>query len=535
MIIKKPYAFMIKHFRTIHVILTILVMYLISKTHAIFTFFNDYANNGYYTYSNNLTGKYINFYMFASIIFIILISAFVYLLMRWKKKSRVLYVSMVVFYFALFIGYLVYFNALNNLAFTELNVRSVRAYRDIILMLYAPQYVFLIFGIIRSIGFDIKKFDFKKDLEDLDIAEEDAEEIEVTLGSNDYKVKRFIRKTIREFKYYVVENKFFFSIICSVVVLVIGFLVYLNVSVYSKTYYQDDTFNVDGVNFKVNSSYITDVDLSGKVIRSDMRYVVIKVELKNTNQNRTALQAKDIKLSLDSNDYYPIYSYVNSFLDMGEGYVKDSVLYPNETYNYLLVYEVPADLTYSSSKLRLMQDVNVEKGEIKASYKNVVLDIKEMLNTKESKSYSIGEAISLEETTLNKSEVLVNSFELGDTFKENYTYTIGGKTYNGVKMIDASLLNRGSRTIMKLNMEVTLDDGLYINKYIKSNSDFISYFAKINYIYEGVQKSVDVTMADVGKVKTNNVYIEVPSELKHSTNINLVLNIRNKEIVINLY
>ena len=102
------------------------------------------------------------------------------------------------------------------------------------------------------------------------------------------------------------ENKFFFSVICSVVVLVIGFLVYLNVSVYSKTYYQDDTFNVDGVNFKVNSSYITDVDLSGKVIRSDMRYVVIKVELKNTNQNRTALQAKDIKLSLDSNDYYPI-------------------------------------------------------------------------------------------------------------------------------------------------------------------------------------------------------------------------------------
>ena len=123
MIIKKPYAFMIKHFRTIHVILTILVMYLISKTHAIFTFFNDYANNGYYTYSNNLTGKYINFYMFASIIFIILISAFVYLLMRWKKKSRVLYVSMVVFYFALFIGYLVYFNALCSTV-CILNIRN---------------------------------------------------------------------------------------------------------------------------------------------------------------------------------------------------------------------------------------------------------------------------------------------------------------------------------------------------------------------------------------------------------------------------
>ena len=101
-------------------------------------------------------------------------------------------------------------------------------------------------------------------------------------------------------------------------------------------------------------------------------------------------------------------------------------------------------------------------------------------------------------------------------------------------MINASLLNSGSRTIMKLNMEVTLDESLYINKYIKSNSDFISYFAKIKYNYEGIEKTVNITMADVGKINTNNVYIEVPRELKQSTTIKLVLNIRNKEILINL-
>lgn len=534
MIIKKPYAFMIKHFRTIHVVLTILIMYLLAKTNSLFTFFNDYANNGYYTYANDLTGKFFNFYMFLSIIVIILISAFIYLLMRWKKKSRVLYVSIVIFYFALFVGYLVYFNALSNLPFNEMNVRTVRAYRDIILMLYAPQYIFLIFGVIRSIGFDIKKFDFKKDLEDLDIAEEDAEEIEVSLGKNDYKIKRFIRKTIREFKYYVVENKFFFSVICSIVVLVIAFLVYLNVSVYSKTYYESDIFNINGVNFKVNNSYITDTDLSGKTIRDNKRYVVVGVELKNTNTNRTSLETKSISLLLDNNEYFPNYSLINSFLDYGELYVKNGVLLPNETYNYLLTFEVPSDLTYNNSTLRLMQDVNVTNGEIKSSYKSVVLNIKEELE-KEDNTYTLGEAIDLSNSTLNKSEVLINQYQLGDTFKEDYTYTVGGNTYNGVKMINASLLNRGNRTIMKLNMELTLDKDLYINKYIKTNSDFISYFASIDYIHEGINKSTSITLADTGKLTTKNVYIEVPSELKESTSINLVLTIRNKKYVINLY
>ena len=85
MIIKKPYAFMIKHFRLIHVILSLLMVFLISKTSSIVSFFNEYVKNGYYTLNS---GSYINFYMFISIILIIVISAFVYLLMKWKNKSR---------------------------------------------------------------------------------------------------------------------------------------------------------------------------------------------------------------------------------------------------------------------------------------------------------------------------------------------------------------------------------------------------------------------------------------------------------------
>ena len=87
---------------------------------------------------------------------------------------------------------------------------------------------------------------------------------------------------------------------------------------------------------------------------------------------------------------------------------------------------------------------------------------------------------------------------------------------------------------MKLTLDKKIDQSLYINKYLKTNSDFIKYFGNISYNIDGYVKNPVINVISLD-INTNNVYIEVPSELKHSTSINLVLNIRNKEIVINLY
>lgn len=63
---------MIEHFRLIHLILVVLLSFLAYKTNAIFTFFSDYAKNGYYSYTNNLVSSYVNLYMFIGIILIYL-------------------------------------------------------------------------------------------------------------------------------------------------------------------------------------------------------------------------------------------------------------------------------------------------------------------------------------------------------------------------------------------------------------------------------------------------------------------------------
>ena len=48
MIVKKPYAFLIKHFRIIHGILFVLLGYIMLKSADISSFFSDYASKQYF-------------------------------------------------------------------------------------------------------------------------------------------------------------------------------------------------------------------------------------------------------------------------------------------------------------------------------------------------------------------------------------------------------------------------------------------------------------------------------------------------------
>lgn len=533
MIIRKPYAFLIKHFRMIHLILSVLLVFLATKTHAIFTFFNNYVKNGYYAFSNNLSSRYINFYMFIAIVLVIVVTSFVYLLMKWKQKKRVFYISICLFYFLLFIVYLVYFNVFQTILNSSLGVRAIRAYRDIIAIVYVPQYIFVAFSIVRAIGFDIKKFDFKKDLEELDIAEEDQEEIEVTFGQNSYKYKRKARRIFREIKYYALENKFFFGAICSTVLLVFIFFVYVNLSVFGKKFKESDFINIDGVIFRVEDSYVSNVDLRGNVIRDKYKYVIVKLSMDNTNTGRINLNTDELSLMLDDDYFYPVYTKVDYFRDFGEGYYKNT-LYPGEKYEYLLIYQVPRSIKLDDAIFRLMDNVSLIRGEISAKYKDVKLNIENYMNKLDVETYNLGDAISLEKSTLLNSEFLIDSFDIKDQFVENYIYTVGGKTYNGQKYIMADTLGKDIRTMMKINMELDIVEDLYISKFLTTNSNFISTFGSIVYVINDVEKVANIKVKSYDNVNTKNVYIEVPNEIKNASSIKLKINVRNAEYVINL-
>ena len=125
--------------------------------------------------------------------------------MNKKKKPIKLYIFSIIYYVILIISMLFIYNVINTLYEATLTQKLSRFYRDIFFILNLPHYYFLVMYIIRGIGFDIKKFNFSKDLQELEINAEDNEEFEFVLGTEGYLVKRKIHRIYREIIYYYKE------------------------------------------------------------------------------------------------------------------------------------------------------------------------------------------------------------------------------------------------------------------------------------------------------------------------------------------
>jgi len=216
MILKKPFAFIIKHFRIIHLLLLIPMIYLIIETKDIVNFFNEYISNGFIFNSSYmisaLASEYINIFMYIAVIIILIVNIFLAVVLQNKDKPTKYYSISIVYYLFLFIIITASFSIFKMIEKDTLDDIFARLIRDLSYIVHYSQYIFVIFTITRGIGFNIKKFNFKSDLQNLEISSEDSEEVEFLVGMDTYKTKRTIRRFIRELKYYYKENRFIFII-----------------------------------------------------------------------------------------------------------------------------------------------------------------------------------------------------------------------------------------------------------------------------------------------------------------------------------
>ena len=98
MVFKKPYAFLIKHFRLIHALLILPIIYILYRTSRIVTFFNAYAKDGNYEYANNLAANYVNVWMYLAVVLILVVGVIITYLFIIKKKSIKLYLGILIYY-----------------------------------------------------------------------------------------------------------------------------------------------------------------------------------------------------------------------------------------------------------------------------------------------------------------------------------------------------------------------------------------------------------------------------------------------------
>ena len=182
MIVRKPYAFLIKYFKIIHIMLFVFMTYMVFKIRNIYMLFKNLVINNLAIYSSEAISSYINITMILSSIILIIALLAIFFLMRQKKKPIVYYLLAVIFYTITFISLIFFLTVFNNLEYQTYSNQSIVLFRDLSMTLYYLNYYFLIIAFIRGFGFNIKKFNFEKDAQELNLTKDDSEEIEINIG-----------------------------------------------------------------------------------------------------------------------------------------------------------------------------------------------------------------------------------------------------------------------------------------------------------------------------------------------------------------
>lgn len=534
MILKKPYAFLIKHFRLIHLLLLVPIAYLIHKTNNIVTFFRGYVRNNYSTNLVHIASSHINIFMYLAVLLIIGIGIAIYYLMKQKKKTTKLYFFMLIYYILLFILIGVTYNTLGNMEHNLITAQSARAYRDVSLVLCLPEYFFFIYTLIRGIGFDIKKFDFDRDLKDLEITSIDNEEFEFSINVPGYKAKRTLRRFIREMKYYILENTFIFGCITVVLIAFVGTVLYLNYGVYNKTYHVNDKLNHNYFNIEVTDSILTNLDVSGNVIVSGKYYLVLQLLIQNRTDFDYELDYNNFRLVLNDTNYYPVLDRGEFFIDYGLPYRKEKIKRKSKDY-YVLVYELDEKDLNNSYTIKILEGITYSVGAIEAKYKNIVLRPKVIDNIKEVEDLNIGYIANLKKSTLGYTTFKVNNYKIDNSYlyRYNYCHSNNNCTELSDKITTDVSGSMEKTTLLILDTEYNLDKTCVYKSSIKNDLQFINQFFSIRLKKNGNKKVLPLRNRTNSNMKNTVVY-ETSDEIKNADKIDLLLTVRNNRYVIHL-
>lgn len=526
MIIKKPYAFLIKKFRWIHGILFVMLVFLAVKSVNIYTFFSDYATNHYYVMSSMLASEYIDLTLFIVTVLTILVSALIYFILSLKNKDRKTYAFLCLYYVILFVYFIYMLSIFQNLQEKSLGVETVRAIRDISVIVSLPQIVFLFIIFGRTLGFNLKQFEFKKDLEEMQIDTKDYEEVEVEFGKNNYKAARLLRKALRLTKYFILENKFIVTIIASTILLITSLVIFINVRVYNVSYNENVEIIANNINYTVISSYVTNKDINNNIIEKDKKYILIKVKANNKTSTNYNLYRETFRLELNNTLLIPTYGLDNKFIDVGKTYTPFEIK-SGETKEFVVVYELDESVGQTEFIFKIKNYDYGNFTSLESEYKDIIIK-PEYVDTEEDygKLY-LPINLNLEETLLGKTSIVLNSYEIANTFKEKYEYCLTeDNCMNNTYIVKPISTGKGNQSVLKLRGTLSLDNDLYMGKQISNLGDLLSFFGKINYRYRGKYKTTSITNIPT-KLKTNEYsYVEVPSELAEANKIEIILTIR---------
>lgn len=516
MVLKKPYAFLIKNFRLMHIILTICCIYLITKTSAIISFLGDYIASSDLVIGQSITSGLYSIWMFVIPILMLIFFVILLLVMIAKEKPKTFYIVNIFVYFLILILFIYGRSVLSNMEKEIVKPQTIKTLHDLFVYALIFQIFTSVIAAIRGLGFDIRKFDFAKDLQSLDVSEEDSEEFEVAISYDFSDTKRKFKKRMRNIKYAYLEHKLVFNIIIIAILAFSGYMVYKNTSISIPKYHLNSTFSMNSFSTSFTNAYVVDTDYLGNDLNTNV--LVLKVNVKSNNKNAKKFVTSSYELIIDDKVYHHTNKYSDQFKDIGEIYVNQELSLKD--YNsYLLVYDI-GKKNPKEAKLKVSNLIS-------QSY--VYVNFKPKSFTKDNKptSYELGDEIKFENSNLEETALKINSISIADKIAINYTFCI-----NDEECLDSIEYLRPDRYDTGLDKTIIRMEYEFSSKSLSSFYNLVSMYGSLEYVLDGESKTQTVPFKNIKSNRVNEkntCNLEVVKEVENASEIYLVLHVRNNE------
>lgn len=542
MVLRKPYAFFIKYFKVFHFVISILLLYSITRMVNFIDFVSVYIESRETLLLQSDVAKIYNIfdYIFPLIVFIMMV--IILFLMSVKKKPRKIY-GIGTFYSIYVLGLNAYGNSVaNEMTVKWLDSGKISVISDFYMFATVVGIGLFVISLARAAGFNAKHFTF--DSENLvEKGENDNEEFEFNVELDVDDIKRNAQKKIRYAKYFVKENKkkAFYGLI-AVAVLMFSF-VSVTLLRYKKSVTKNNNFYYDGFNITVNNSYIIDSDLKGKKLPGNKHLLILDVTISNDKTYSAIFPVGVANVSIGQEDFVPTRGYDDYVVDFGKVYNEEKIVSlsskgstGNKTdsankINRILVYEIPQSLLFSNIYFAIKTNKGNYDEQTHSKFKYIKI---KPTNYSNSKNKTIKkeqkDTVNFNESLLKGFELKIESMDVKPRFVINYEFK---KLLSKEYIIPNNELYNEDKGLIKIVEKMKVSDNSMINNFM----GLINRYGSFEYEKDGKKHKISGPFVEVKskKVLDNKThYIEVDYDMIEASDINLVINIRGISYVIKL-
>jgi len=517
MIFRKPYAFLIKNFKKIHIVILACVVFIYFKLLNILNFVKEFIRFESYDASVESFSSHVGVLFYLAVIFVILACLALMVLLVRKKKPWKIYLV----YFAIFVLVLVGVNGASNYFsdYTPLSELSgILPYRDIINISHFLMYPIMFLLLARILGADIKKFGFEKDKEFLELSEDDRAEFEVSFDFDKRSIRRVFNRVLRNIKYFYFEHKLVCNIALTGLSIILIFNIF-NFFITHRSYKQGKSFNAGIYNITITDAYVTDKDYAGNVIEKGNKFVIIGVNVINRSNRRVTVNFD--RYHLVNKSSIKIYNtfYNDSFKDIGSGVDDNINLYSGQGKKVYLIFKEDEKLKNNKFVLYYQELDNLN------ILRKIKLNITDISNIKDIGTYNLNKKIKFEYMDGSYKELTPLTAEIGDNFTYRRYYC---ETADDCKVNTDNVRNNKGK-ILKITFAGSDFEG-------EDFIDFLNEYGKIKY---RVGKSKKYKYDDVkNAVSTHNdgkeVFIKLTNKEASSNDLDIICTIRNKRYILDI-